>query len=63
MTEKARRTPLTAEQWREKLASLGLTTDQNYRAPRPHHLSKRRRRDLDEITFSKPNTNKTDNEK
>lgn len=63
MAEKVRRTPLTAAQWRQKFVSLGLTVDPNYKAPRPHHLSKRRRRDLDEITFSKPNTNKTDNEK
>ena len=63
MTEKVRRTPLTAAQWHQRLASLGLTVDPNYKAPRPYHLSKRRRRDLDEITFSKPHPNKTNTEK
>jgi hypothetical protein len=63
MIEKPRRTPLTAEQHAERRKRLGLTVDPDYKAPRPYHLSKRYKRELDEITFSKPNPNKTDNNK
>jgi hypothetical protein len=59
MTEKARRTPLTPAQWAQRFAALGLPVERNDRQPRTHHLSKRQRRELDEITFNKPNIDKT----
>ena len=47
----------------ERLKRLGIKLDPSNNRPQPRYRSRRHWRELDEITFSKPNTNKTDNEK